>query len=87
MQNVLDRFLEAVLHNWDSMDKRLTKSEHERLLTFAKEREDEFLSAIGLDLSVQSDSDKFDRILDLAEAYRKDEAQYPALVNYVESLR
>jgi hypothetical protein len=87
MENVLDRFLEAALYSFDLAERGADKARHDRANELLIEKEHALISELNLDLNVQADSDKFDRILELTHNYREDESQYEALVKYVESLR
>jgi hypothetical protein len=85
--SVLDRFLDAALHAFNLAENGGNKSQHDRANELLIANEREFLATIGLNTLDQDDSDAFDRILELVEAYRKDESQYQALEDYVESVR
>ena len=87
MERILDAYLEAAFCSLDAMDKRLPKHELDIIDDILRNKERALLDVLALDLSNDADSDKFDCFLDLVEAYRNDESQYDALVNYVESLR
>jgi hypothetical protein len=85
--SVLDRFLDAALHAFNLADNGASKADHDRANEILADRERSFITYIGLNTEDQHDSDVFDRILELVEIYRKDESQYQALVDYVETVR
>lgn len=86
IQNVLDRFLESYFYATDLANRGADKETHARADHLLSENETTLLNALNLDSDVQTDSDTFDRILELADIYRKDESEYETLVNYVESI-
>lgn len=87
MINVLDPFLEAYFYSQDLEEAGAAKEAQNRADALLCKKEGALIHALTLDLNAQIDSDQFDRILELADEYRKDEAQYQALVDYVEALR
>jgi hypothetical protein len=86
--SVLDSYLEAALHVFDLEDSvGASKEDHDRANVLLSDRERSFIAYTGLNTDDQNDSDVFDRILELVEAYRNDESQYKTLVDYVETVR
>ncbi|QUG41306.1 hypothetical protein KD050_18835 [Psychrobacillus sp. INOP01] len=83
---ILDNFLEAELYANELSENGASKEAHEKADEILRKQETALLSAIGLNLEIPSDSDKFDRILELVEEYRNDESRYETMVSYVESL-
>jgi galactose-1-phosphate uridylyltransferase len=86
IQNVLDSFLESYFYATDLANRGANKETHARADQLLGEKETSLLNALNLDLGIQTDSDTFDRILELAGVYREGESEYETLVNYVESL-
>jgi hypothetical protein len=85
--SALDNFLSAYFHATDLAEKGADKTQHEQANELLIDHERTFLANIELNTEDQRDSDAFDRILELVEAYRKDESQYQPLVDYVEAIR
>ena len=85
--NVLDQFLDAALYAFNLAELGASGPEQQRANDILIDRERTFFADIGLNTEDNDDSDAFDHIIELVEAYRKDESQYQALVDYVEALR
>lgn len=84
---ILDNFLESELYANDLTEKGASKEVHVKADEILRTKETALLTALGLNLDIQSDYYKFDRILELTDKFRHDESQYETLVSYVESLR
>jgi hypothetical protein len=85
--NTLDNFLQAKFYADELADRGgATKPELDRADELLRQRELALFEALNLDTSTQEGSDQFDRLLELADAYRLDESKYAELVAYVDGL-
>jgi hypothetical protein len=82
----LDRFLEAKFYADDLANRSATKPELDRADELLRHRETELFAALSLDSNTQEGSDQFDRLLELADAYRQDKTRYEELNESVNGL-
>ncbi|MCC5802248.1 hypothetical protein [Rossellomorea vietnamensis] len=80
-----DRFLEAKFYAADLDNRGATKPELDRD-ELLRQRETELFAALSLDTNTQGGSDQFDRLLELADAYRQNEGKYVELNEFVNGL-
>lgn len=75
----LDKFLESYLFVNSLAENGASKEAHEAAESNLRKNEAELINSLNLDDA------RYERLLELVELFRKDETQYDALVNYVES--
>jgi hypothetical protein len=84
--DTLNRFLEVKFYADDLADRGATKAELDRADELLRQRETELFSALKLDTNTSEGSAQFDRLLELADAYRLDETKYEKLNDFVHGL-
>lgn len=83
---VLDRFLDAKFYADDLASRGATQPDHERADELLRQRESELFAELKLDTETPEGSAKFDRLLELADAYRQDETKYENLSEFASGL-
>ncbi|WP_347320061.1 hypothetical protein [Rossellomorea sp. RS05] len=78
----LDRFLDAKFYADDLASRGATQPDHDRADEILHQRESELFAELNLDTETPEGSAKFDRLLELADAYRQDETKYEALSEF-----
>ncbi|WP_430483151.1 hypothetical protein [Rossellomorea marisflavi] len=84
--SILDPFLDAKFYADDLASRGATQADHARADELLRQRESELFAEYRLDTETPEGSAKFDRLLELADAYRQDETKYEALSEFASGL-